>query len=149
MVIKAKSPTATKADVNGIVNTLSITDKRNLGVDRITPYQSERNPCVIYHREILYDNDDTPIAFFDVYSTGVRPGIAICVRSDMQNMGYGRIITFFGMQWVHQHLPELKLVEWSITYENTRSLQLAKRFGFTYYSHSQYPKVKTYVIKSA
>lgn len=148
MVIRAMSPKDTRHDVNLIVNTLSTADRMNFGVLATQPYQSDSDSYEIYHREILYDEYNSPIAFFDVYSTGERPAIAICVRSDMQNVGYGRIVAFFGMHWVRQHLSELNIVEWTTKSTNIVSQHLAKRFGFDKYSYNHRSQIITYTIKS-
>lgn len=149
MIIRVMSPKDTRHDVNLIVNTLSTTDRKNFGVLESQPYQSDLDSYRIYHREILYDEYNSPIAFFDVYSTGERPAIAICVRSDMQNVGCGRIVAFFGMHWVRQHLSELNMVEWTTKSTNFVSQHLAKRFGFARYSYDHHSQIITYTIKSS
>lgn len=127
----------TKKDVDAIVNSLSLSDKKRLGVNKNGEYLSlEEGENVM--KRILLKEGDTPVAFLDVFDEGTNDkgktdvSVALAVAGNKHGKGYGGEVAKKGSDWIDKHLDEFGMVWWTTAPDNVASQKLAEKNGWKY-----------------
>lgn len=132
-------PLLYKKEVQDIVDHMSETDKKSLGLireDNGKIYANGDDKWII--RRILLRLDGMPIGFFDVLGNGSTANISMGIRSDYHRKGYGTTLCKAGMDWVNTNLQTYDHIEWNTLETNAASQKLAKKFGFVEWPDMDY-----------
>lgn len=127
----------TKKDVDAIVNSLSPSDKKRLGVNQNGEYLSLEEGENIMKRIILKDGD-APVAFLDIFDEGTNGkgktdvSVALAVANNQHGKGYGSKVAKKGSDWIDKHLDEFGMVWWTTAPDNVASQKLAEKNGWKY-----------------
>lgn len=124
-------------DVNDIVNTLSVKEKRLLGAELDKDWiekEYENETLANIGKTFVTKVQNTPVSFIEIWTNGGRTGqIAIATRNDEQyrNKGYASKEVEKAVKWADQYgkytIDEL---EWWAEKNNTGSRKLAEKYGF-------------------
>ena len=124
-------------DVNDIVNTLSIKEKRLLGAELDKDWiekEYENETLANKGKTFVTKVQNTPVSFIEIWTNGGRTGqIAIATRNDEQyrNKGYASKEVEKAVKWADRYgkytIDEL---EWWAEKNNTGSRKLAEKYGF-------------------
>lgn len=125
--------------VNDIYETLSLDEKRKLnGGDAPAKFTTQEEYSKTLASFIL-KHKDTPVSAFDVWSEADDKGnyaneaaVSVLTRSGDQyrGKGYATDVVSKGMKWLDEN-PDITHVYWDVRRDNTASIALAKKFGFT------------------
>lgn len=127
----------TKKDVDTIVNSLSQSDKKRLGVNKNGEYLSLEEGENVMKRILLKDGD-TPVAFLDVFDEGTNGNgktdvsVALAVAGNKHGKGYGGEVAKKGSNWINNHIDEFGMVWWTTAPDNVASQKLAEKNGWKY-----------------
>lgn len=124
-------------DVNDIVNTLSVKEKRLLGAELDKDWiekEYENETLANKGKTFVTKVQNTPVSFIEIWTNGGRTGqIAIATRNDEQyrNKGYASKEVEKAVKWADRYgkytIDEL---EWWAEKNNTGSRKLAEKYGF-------------------
>ena len=124
-------------DVNDIVNTLSVKEKRLLGAELDKDWiekEYENETLANKGKTFVTKVQNTPVSFIEIWTNGGRTGqIAIATRNDEQyrNKGYASKEVEKAIKWADRYgkytIDEL---EWWAEKNNTGSRKLAEKYGF-------------------
>ena len=124
-------------DVNDIVNTLSVKEKRLLGAELDKDWiekEYENETLANKGKTFVTKVQNTPVSFIEIWTNGGRTGqIAVATRNDEQyrNKGYASKEVEKAVKWADRYgkytIDEL---EWWAEKNNTASRKLAEKYGF-------------------
>lgn len=141
----------TTADVNSIVQSLSLYEKKLLGAhpneDWIDPeYEYQTSPNIAKRYVTKYGN--MPVSFIEVWDNGGNIGeIALATRRGSEYRGKGLASNNVKqiMEWYDRYgYKNLDSLQWNVARNNAPSLNLAKKYGFKEVSLDDYPFDKKY-----
>lgn len=137
----------TTDDVNKIVRSLSLNDKKLLGAskydDWIDPeYEYQTSPNIAKRYVTKYN--EMPVSFIEVWDNGGDIGeIALATRSGSKYRGKGIASNNVKrvMDWYNRYgYKNLKELQWNVDRENSASIALAKKYGFRELNEEEYYK---------
>ena len=114
-------------DIRIVDKTLTKEEKVFLSVDDDRPEDSDD----IIYREVLYI-DKKPAAYCELYDETLnRAWVAICVGAEYRGMDYSTILLDRMFKTVEddEFLKDKRFI-WLVNRENSKSISLAKRYGF-------------------
>ena len=124
-------------DVNDIVNTLSVKEKKLLGAELDRDWiekDYEIETLVNKGKTFVTKVEDTPVSFIEIWTNGGRTGqIAIATRNEekYRGKGYASKEVEKAIKWADRYgkytIDEL---EWWAEKSNTGSRKLAEKYGF-------------------
>lgn len=148
----------TTKDVNDIVESLSLKEKKLLGVstkkgEKWIEEEWADEASTNLAKRIVTKYEDMPVSFIEVWDNGGTIGeIALATRRGKEYRGKGlaskntkEIIDWYN-RYGHKNLDSL---QWNVERDNSASLALANKYGFKELSLEDYPYDKKYYEKYA
>lgn len=148
----------TTKDVNDIVDSLSLKEKKLLGAstkkgEKWIEEEWADEASTNLAKRIVTKYEDMPVSFIEVWDNGGTIGeIALATRRGKEYRGKGlaskntkEIIDWYN-RYGHKNLDSL---QWNVERDNSASLALANKYGFKELSLEDYPYDKKYYEKYA
>ena len=137
---RATSANKTMRAVNEIINSMNSEEQYKILSGDSEYLSIEQGSAVV--KRILKKYGQIPIAFFDMLDDGNTINVIVGVRSGQyRGKGYGSEVVMKGMEWLDKHkdlVPNKEKVVWGVRTDNTGSIKLAKKNGFTLEKDSRY-----------
>lgn len=128
---RATQAAKTKSDVDSIIDSMSNTDKRKLGLNDGEGYLTVQQGEWVVKR-ILLKHGNKPIAFFDLLRDGDNLDVVIGTHAgdEYRGKGYGTQVARKGLEWCEKNKDKWENITWGARSDNAGSIRIAEKLGF-------------------